>query len=124
MTNEEAWTLAIEMARKSDPRRREQLDSMLAKGRPFKEVGKLAAYGCQFETLHAEPSATVPCSLIEPVDAVLARGDDGVAGGDYAAAVLAKRLHSTENQDWHDQDKAPACGHRVRGRFSSRHSTE
>jgi hypothetical protein len=91
MTDEQAWTLAIEIARKFDPARAKQIDDMLA-GRPFKDVGKFAAYACQFETLHAEPWATVPCSLIEPVDVVLARGDDGVAGGDYAAAVLAQRL--------------------------------
>jgi len=32
--------------------------------------------------------------------------------------------NSTTNRDWRDQDKAPASGHRARGRFLSRHSTE
>ena len=32
--------------------------------------------------------------------------------------------NSTTNQDWRDQDKAPASGRRARGPFLSRHSTE
>jgi len=35
-----------------------------------------------------------------------------------------QRQNSKGNQDWRDQDKAPASCHRARGRFSSRHSTE
>jgi hypothetical protein len=89
----EAWTLAIEMARASDPRHREQIDSMLAE-RGFEETGKFASYGCQFRTLQARPWATVPCSLLENVDVVLARGDDGMPGNDYTAAVLLKKCAS------------------------------
>jgi hypothetical protein len=107
ISDQEAWTLAIEMARASDPRKREQLDSMLAEGRPFAEVGKLAAYGMQFRSLHARPWAAVPCSLIEPIDVVLARGDDGMPGNDYAAAVLAKRLLDAGISIWHpDPERA------------------
>jgi hypothetical protein len=103
----EAWTLAIEMARAADPRRREQLDSMLAKGRPFAEVGKLAAYGCQFRSLHARPWATVPCSLLEDVDVVLARGDDGDPHGDYVAAVLLAKMRAAGISRWHpDPERA------------------
>src|ERR1700730_18696045 len=35
-----------------------------------------------------------------------------------------QRQNSKGNQDWRGQDKAPASGHRARGRFSSGHSTE
>jgi hypothetical protein len=50
----------------------------------------------------------VPCSLIEPIDVVLARGPDRSGlGNDYEAAVLAKRLVDANISIWHpDPERA------------------
>jgi hypothetical protein len=93
MTDEQAWALGVEMAR-SDPdsRFREQIERMLAEDGP-KEAGKQACYHFQFATLKARPWATVPCSLLEHPEAVLARGATTPESAlDYEGAVLAKRL--------------------------------
>jgi hypothetical protein len=54
----------------------------------------------QVYTLRLPPWATVPCYLLDDVDVVLARGDDGVRG-DYNAAVLLKRMQRHSISRWH-----------------------
>jgi hypothetical protein len=106
ISDQEAWALAIAMASQSDPKRAKYFDAMLAE-RGFEETGKLAAYGCQFRTLQERPWATVPCSLLEDVDVVLARGDDGDPHGDYVAAVMLKKLRAAGISKWHpDPERA------------------
>jgi hypothetical protein len=94
----EAWTRAIEMARLSDPARARQMDDML-KERHWEEVGRFAGYCMQGERLRLRPWATPPCALLEDVGVVLSRGDDG-AHGNYAAAVLLRRLRVAGLSDW------------------------
>jgi hypothetical protein len=93
MTDEQAWAIGIELAG-SDPDQqfREQIARKLAND-GFKEAGKQACYHYQFTRLGLRPWATPPCSLLKPVDVVLARGPDTPEHAlDYEAAVLAKRL--------------------------------
>jgi hypothetical protein len=95
----DAWTRAIAMARASDPARAQQIDEML-KARSFAEVGKFASYCMQGDTLRLRPWATPPCALLEPPDVVIARGGDDAPRGDYAAAVLLRRLRAAALSDW------------------------
>jgi hypothetical protein len=92
MTDEAAWRQAIEMYRARGRGDAAYINEKLER-EGFRSAGEFASYGCQFRALNVEPWRTVPCSLIEPVDVVLARGpDSGDPGDDFAAAKLAKRL--------------------------------
>jgi hypothetical protein len=98
ITDEEAWTLAIKMYRARGPRDAEHIDARLTRG--VKEAGKTASYSLQAANLRLPPWQTVPCYLLGDVDAVLARGDDGIRGN-YNAAVLLKRMQRYGISRWH-----------------------
>jgi hypothetical protein len=97
--DEAAWTLAIEMYRARGPHDAEHIDAKLTR-EGCKEAGKAAAYSMQGRSLHLPPWATVPCYLLDDVDAALARGDDGIRGN-YNAAVLLKRMQRHGISRWH-----------------------
>jgi hypothetical protein len=59
--NQDALERAMEMARNESPSRRQQLDSMLKDGQPWKEVAWLAVTCCQTKTLHLKPWQSPPC---------------------------------------------------------------
>jgi hypothetical protein len=86
----EAYALAIETARARDEGRRQQIDDFL-RTRPFEDVGRFAAYGCQMRALRLPPWAYPPCWINEAeIDAIIARGDD--PHGRFVAAKLLKRM--------------------------------
>jgi hypothetical protein len=95
----DAWTRAIAQARASDPRRDEQITAKLASD-GFAETGRFAAYCMQGDTLRLRPWASPPCALLEEPDVIIARGDTGMPRGDYAAAVLLKRMRNAGLSDW------------------------
>jgi hypothetical protein len=98
VTDEEAWTLALEMYRARGPLDAGYIDVKLTRG--IKEAGKAASFSLQVENLRLPPWATAPCHLLGDVDVVLARGDDGTRG-DYNAAVLLKRMQRYGISRWH-----------------------
>jgi hypothetical protein len=101
MTDEQAWKLAIGMYRARGRSDAAYIDEKLER-EGFRSAGRYAAYSCQFRSLHAPPWAVVPCSLIEPIEVVLARGAGTPEQAlDYEAAVLAKRLQDAGLSIWH-----------------------
>ena len=103
--DEEAWRLAIEMQRARGPDRAKQIDGMLRE-RGFESAGKFASYSQQCDNLRLRPWATPPCHLLEDVDVVLARGDDGMPGGDHVAALLLKKMRDAGISDRHPDPMA------------------
>jgi hypothetical protein len=99
VSDEEAWRLAIEMYRARGPRDAEHIDAKLTR-EGCKEAGKFASFSAQCRMLRLPPWATVPCYLLDDVDAVLAGGDDGIRGN-YNAAVLLKRMERHGISRWH-----------------------
>jgi hypothetical protein len=90
----EAWEMAIATMRQSGEAVWVNNVDNLLQSRGLAETGKWAAANMQFVTLRSKPWLTLPCNLSDAdVDRILARGDGGSdLRGEYAAAVLAKRM--------------------------------
>jgi hypothetical protein len=92
-TYEEALERAIRIRRNhKDEVDRIQIESKL-RHNEWEEVGRFAAMCCQCDALNLAPHQTPPC-WINPanIEAILAKGNTDDPAGDYAAAVLLKRL--------------------------------
>jgi hypothetical protein len=104
MTKDEAaWTLAIEMLRHSgEAVWTNNIDHMI-ETRGLEAAGKWASSNMQFRMLRSKPWLTLPCNLSDAaVDRILAAGDNGGDRcGEYAAAVLAKRMQRLGVSRWH-----------------------
>jgi hypothetical protein len=89
----EALERSIEMARAESPARAEQIDDFLADPeRTWWDTASFCSYVAQGNALNLPPWQSPPCwTDPDQVDAIIARGDDGVMG-DYAAAILLKRM--------------------------------
>ena len=87
-TDRAALELAIEIARKQDRGRREQIDDKLRR-EPWLEVGIFAAYCCQDRALRLKPWQLAPC-MVE-ADATDAPGHEP-RGARNAAALLRRML--------------------------------
>jgi hypothetical protein len=85
----DALERAIAMAGRLEPGRSEQLNHMLADGRPWREVAEFAAYCAQCITLRLRPWESPP-AWVGDLRATLAAGDDG--GSEYRAAQLLQRM--------------------------------
>ena len=94
MTDQQAWTLAIEMLRQSgEAVWVNDVDRMLEQ-EGFEATGKYAAHCIQFRTLKSRPWLMLPCDLVtNDIDAIVAAGPDPKdIHGWYAAAVLVRRM--------------------------------
>jgi hypothetical protein len=108
VTDEEAWSLAIEMMRHSgEAVWASNIDNML-QSHGLIEAGQYAAHAMQFRSLRSRPWLTLPCDLSDAdVESILAAGDDGRdLCGEYAAAVLARRLLHYGISKWHPDPRA------------------
>jgi hypothetical protein len=94
--DEAAYKLAIELYRARGPDDAAYIDARLTR-EGFQSAGRFASHSAQVRSLRLPPWATPPCHLLEDVEAVLARGDDGVRG-DYVAATLVKKLREGRSQ--------------------------
>jgi hypothetical protein len=88
-TDYDALTRAIETCRRKDPATREQIEHKLAT-ELWRGAAEFAAYSCQCDALHLQPWQSPPV-WIDDLVADIQAGNDGV-GGQYAAAVLLRRL--------------------------------
>jgi hypothetical protein len=103
VSDQEAWQLAIEMLRHTGEAVWVNNVDNLLQSRGLEETGKWAAANMQFVSLRSKPWLTLPCNLSDAdVDRILARGDgNGDLRGEYAAAVLAKRMQRLGVSRWH-----------------------
>jgi len=87
----EAVTRAIELKRARSPADRREVDEMLKTNAWF-EVAEDAVYCCQRSLIAPRLwQPTVADIPPDQVEAIIARGDDGLAGN-YAAAKLLRRM--------------------------------
>jgi hypothetical protein len=103
VTDEEAWKLAIErMQHSGEPVWIRNVENML-QSRSVEETGRWASANMQFASLRSKPWLTLPCHLNgTDVERILTAGDsNGDLRGEYAAAVLARRLQRHSISRWH-----------------------
>jgi len=89
----DAFERAIEITRNSkEPGRREQVDRMLKEEGWFR-TADFCVYSCQMDLVRPRLWQPTPAD-IDPADieTIIARGDDGVGSGRYAAAKLLRRM--------------------------------
>jgi hypothetical protein len=105
----EAWEMAIAMMRQSGEAVWINNVDNLLQSRGLEETGKWAAANMQFVSLRSKPWLTLPCNLSDAgVERILAAGDNGGdLRGEYAAAVLTRRMRNAGVSRWHpDPERA------------------
>ncbi len=103
VSDEEAWRLAIERMRQSgEPVWIRNVEGLL-QSRGLDETGRWASANMQFQSLRSKPWLALPCHLNNTdVERTLAAGDNGGdLRGEYAAAVLARRMQRYGISRWH-----------------------
>jgi hypothetical protein len=121
LIDREALVRAMELARRDDLPRRQQLDSKLADGEPWQEVAEFAAYCVQHETLRTKPWEVAPCS-IQPEDiAELVHIPPPDMSGHGKAARLLQRLLELGLSRWEPEpERAIAAAERRASSAGSR----
>jgi hypothetical protein len=101
-----ARELAIATVRGRGRAEAERIDQEIAE-RGFMSAGRSATYRCQYDALRLKPWQSPPCWIDRnEIDAIIARGDDGVLG-DYAAAKLLRRMLAANVSQFHpDPERA------------------